>query len=289
MVLDRLAGALTGAGTGFLSTGGNPIGAAVGGLTGLIGGGGGSSSSDDAPSANPFSGPSPFGGQDFFSLYGQAAALANVGAQAAAANAPLTMATTRFAGQSGANIGAMASFIEGLSSGQKSILADALRDSQAARGLQTQEVAGMLDKGQNLAYQTGQAKLALEQLPPAFGYQAGMKQLDTENQMTRDILGTNLAVKSAQEGAKLNIAQNYANNLGNLLETRGATEGRLAEGAQKIAGALALNDAQIIGDLTGVQARTKGDLARIRANTAATKDLRRNAMGIAMTGQNYFA
>lgn len=288
MVLGRLTDALTGAGTGFLATGGNPIGAAVGGLTGLVGGGGGSSSSDAAPSANPFSGPNPFG-TDFFSQYGQAAALANVAAQAAAANAPLTMATTRFAGQSGANIGAMASFIEGLSSGQKSILADALRDSEAARGLQTQEVAGMLDKGQNLAYQTGQAKLALEQLPPAFGYQAGMKQLDTENQMTRDILGTNLAVKSAQEGAKLNIAQNYARDLGGLLQTRATGEKDLALGAQRIAGALALNDAQIIGDLTRTQALTKGDLARIRGNTEATKDLRRNAMGIAMTGQNYFA
>jgi len=54
-------------------------------------------------------------------------------------------------------------------------------------------------------------------------------------------------------------------------------------------GLLALNDASVIGDLTRNQSKVKGDLARIRANTAATKDLRRNAMGIAMSGQNFFA
>ena len=217
---------------------------------------------------------------DYFALYG---------AQAAAANVPLTIAAHRFGQQSGANIGALASYIEGLSSGQKTILKDAAMESQAARQLQSREVAGMLDAGRSLAQEVGQMKTAAEMLNPTFAASAASDSLKADNRLAEALGGTNLGIKAAQEGAKINIAQKYGDTLSSLLGTRAATEGALATGAQRIAGALALNDASTISDLTRNQARVKGDIAKIRASTAATKDLRRNAMGIAMSGHNFFA
>ena len=100
---------------------------------------------------------------DYFALYGS---------QAAAANVPLTIAAQRFAQQSGANVGALASYIEGLSSGQKTILKDAANDSAAARQLQMREVAGMLDAGRRLAEEVGSMKTATEMLNPTFAQKA---------------------------------------------------------------------------------------------------------------------
>jgi hypothetical protein len=217
---------------------------------------------------------------DYFALYGS---------QAAAANVPLTMAALRFAQTTGATTGALGQYVEGLSSGQKTILKDAAQDSSGARASQMAEVMGMLDKGQNLAEETGRAKLGLELLNPTFAAKAGSEALNRDNRLAEALGSTNLGIQAAQEGAKLNIAQKYGDTLSSLLQTRAGTEGLLAQGAQRIAGALALNDASVIGDLTRNQSKVKGDLARIRANTAATKDLRRNAMGIAMSGQNFFA
>ena len=246
--------------------------AGAGSLIGALRGSGGSSSSTGAQQAGI---PG-----DFFELYGS---------QAAAANVPLTIAAQRFAQQSGANIGALASYIEGLSSGQKTILKDAAMDSQAARELQSREVAGMLDAGRRLAQEVGSMKTATEMLNPTFASKAASDSLSADNQLGLALGGTNLGIKAAQEGAKLNIAQKYSDTLSGMLGTRALTEGNLARGAQRIAGELALNDARTISDLTRNQARVKGDIAKIRASTAATKDLRRNAMGIAMSGHNFFA
>ena len=217
---------------------------------------------------------------DYFALYGS---------QAAAANVPLTIAAQRFAQQSGANVGALASYIEGLSSGQKTILKDAAMDSQAARDLQSREVSGMLDAGRRLAEEVGRMKIATEMLNPTFGQKAASDSLNADNQLGLALGGTNLGIKAAQEGAKLNIAQKYSDTLSGMLGTRAVTEGNLATGAQRIAGSLALNDAQTISDLTRNQARVKGDIAKIRASTAATKELRDDAAGRAMSGHNFFA
>ena len=266
-----LGGALSGGLQGFGI--GGPIGAGVGALAGgFLGGGssgGGGGGGGSAQAAIP---------GDYFALYGS---------QAAAANVPLTIAAQRFAQQSGANVGALASYIEGLSSGQKTILKDAAMDSQAARDLQSREVAGMLDAGRRLAEEVGSMKTATEMLNPTFAQKAASDSLNADNQLGLALGGTNLGIKAAQEGAKLNIAQKYSDTLSGMLGTRALTEGNLATGAQRIAGALALNDAQTISDLTRNQARVKGDIAKIRASTAATKDLRRNAMGIAMSGHNF--
>lgn len=254
------------------------IGTAIGGAldigTSFLGGGssgGGGGGGGSAQAAIP---------GDYFALYGS---------QAAAANVPLTIAAQRFAQQSGANVGALASYVEGLSSGQKTILKDAAMDSQAARELQSRDVSGMLDAGRRLAEEVGRMKIATEMLNPTFGQKAASDSLNADNQLGLALGGTNLGIKAAQEGAKLNIAQKYSDTLSGMLGTRAVTEGNLATGAQRIAGALALNDAQTVSDLTRNQAKVKGDIAKIRASTAATKDLRRNAMGIAMSGHNFFA
>ena len=217
---------------------------------------------------------------DYFALYGS---------QAAAANVPLTIAAQRFAQQQGANMGALGTYFEGLSTGQKTILKDAATDSQAARQGQMREVMGMLDAGRSLATEVGQMKTASEMLNPTFAARAGSDSLNADNRLAEALGGTNLGIKTAQEGAKLNIAQKYGDALSSMLATRAVTEGALATGAQRIAGALALNDAQTIGDLTRNQANVKGKLALIRGNTAATRELRQDAMGRAMSGHNFFA
>lgn len=255
------------------------IGTAIGGaldvgasFLGSGGGGGGSSSGGgSAQAAIP---------GDYFALYGS---------QAAAANVPLTLAAQRFAQQQGANMGALGTYFEGLSSGQKTILKDAATDSQAARQGQMREVMGMLDAGRSLATEVGQMKTATEMLNPTFAARAGSDSLNADNRLAEALGGTNLGIKAAQEGAKLNIAQKYADALNYAMGTRAVTAGNLATGAQRIAGALALNDAQSIRDLTLNQAKVKGDLALIRGRTSATRELRQDAMGRAMSGHNFFA
>ena len=112
--------------------------------------------------------------------------------------------------------------------------------------------------------------------------------MDGDIALQKGIADTNLGLKALQESARVNMAQQYAQNLGQAFLTRANTEGSLALGSQRIAGDLAKLDSQIVGNLTLNKARTESDIARLRANAAATKDLRNNAMGIALTGQSYF-
>lgn len=285
---------------------GGPAGAAAGsaiaGGIGAISGSGGQASAQGAPAGT---GGGQYGYQaipyDFFAKYGT---------EAAAANVPLTLAGMRFSNQTAANIGAQGLYGEGLSTGQKTLLADAAKDSEAARNLQTQEVLGMMGAGQRLAEQTGQAKLQLELLNPAFAAQAGSAMLNQDNRLAENLATTNLGLKALQEGAKTNIAQKYADTLGTMLGTRAATEGGLALGqqdiqsklalgqqsvrnqlslgSQRIAGALALGDQGIIGDLARNQAKVKGNIAQIHANAMATNDLRNRSAARALNAQAFF-
>ena len=201
------------------------IGTAIGGALDIgasfLGGGGGGGSSSGGGGSAQAGIPG-----DYFALYGS---------QAAAANVPLTLAAQRFAQQQGANMGALGTYFEGLSSGQKTILKDAATDSQAARQGQMREVMGMLDAGRSLAQEVGQMKTATEMLNPTFAARAGSDSLNADNRLAEALGGTNLGVKAAQEGAKLNIAQKYGDALSNMLGTRATTEGLLATGAQRIA------------------------------------------------------
>ena len=157
-------------------------------------------------------------------------------------------------------MGALGTYFEGLSSGQKTILKDAATDSQAARQGQMREVMGMLDAGRSLATEVGQMKTATEMLNPTFAARAGSDSLNADNRLAEALGGTNLGVKAGQEGAKLNIAQKY----GDALRHVGDQGLRKVPGDRRTAYCrrVALNDAQTISDLTRNQARVKGDMLR---------------------------
>ena len=134
----------------------------------------------------------------------------------------------------------------------------------------------------------GKARLGVALLDPQYMAQAATAARQGDNALAKSLGETNLGIKALQEAAKGNIAQEYARNLGTIATTRAAAQSALAQGAQRIAGQLQLGDQNIMGNLTLNKARTESDLSRIRANTAATKDLRANAVNIAMAGQRYF-
>lgn len=289
---------LPGLGTAVGGILGGPGGAAIGGglgsaLGGLFGGGGSSSkSSSSSAGATP---------TDYFALFG---------AQAAAANAPVTLAGTRYGSTLGSQAGALGLLGSTLAGSGRDILTGAINRAQiadAARGAEVKEAtAGKFDvqqqatKGQyDLANTATQGRLALSLINPQAAATAGAAALQGDIALQKGLADTNLGLKAMQEAAGLNIAQQYANNLGQAFLTRAATEGSLATGAQNIAGQLALGrqqgdiamaqlDQQLIGNLTMNKAKTESDIARMRANAAATKDLRNNAMGIALAGQRYF-
>jgi len=275
-LLGRAGGAASGAAAGSAL---GPIGAIGGGILGAIGGGGsrssGSSNSSDA---------------DFFAQFG---------AQAAQANAPLTLAGSRFGQTLGAQIGALGLLGRGQNQANQNILLGAINRAQSADAARQAEILeatrGKLDIGQEavkgqfgLTDKSLQGQIALNLLAPNFAAQAGSAALAGDIALQKSISDTNLGLQALQESAKTNIATNYAKNLGDAFLVRATTEGNLATGAQRIAGDLARLDAGIVGNLTLNKAQTESDIARTRASAAATKDLRRNATNIALTGQRYF-
>ena len=271
------------------------LGTGIGGglISGLFGGGRSSSrSSGSSGGATP---------ADYFALYG---------ARAAAENAPITVAGTRYGSVLGSQAGALGLLGSTLAGSGRDILAGAINRAQISdlsRGAEIKEAtAGKFDvqqqatKGQYDLANTGtQGRVALSLINPQAASTAGTAALQGDISLQKSLADTNLGLKAMQEAAGLNIAQQYAQNLGQAFLTRAATEGNLATGAQNIAGQLALGrqkgdiamaqlDQQLIGNLTMNKAKTESDISRLRANAAATKDLRNNAMGIALAGQRYF-
>lgn len=292
---------LPGLGTAVGGIFGGPVGATVGGGIGSALGslfGGGSSSRSSSGSSGGSGGATP---ADYFALFG---------AQAAAANAPVTLAGTRYGSELGSQAGALGLFGTTLAGANRDILTGAINRAQiadVARGAEIKEAtAGKFDvqekatTGQYTLANTGtQGRVALSLINPQAASAAGAAALQGDISLQKGLADTNLGLKAMQEAAGLNIAQQYAQNLGQAFLTRAATEGNLATGAQNIAGQLALGrqkgdiamaqlDQQLIGNLTMNKAKTESDIARLRANAAATKDLRNNAMGIALAGQRYF-
>lgn len=233
---------------------------------GSSGGGGGSSS----PQSNPL---------DFYARYG---------AEAAAANNPLTLATSEFANALSSSTYGQALLAQGLNQGSLTALQDAKTRGDAITGLQTSEVAKLLSAGIGLQEDLGKARLGVALLGPQFMAQAATAAREGDNSLAKSLGETNLGIRALQETAKGNIAQQFSKDLGTLATTRAAAQSALAQGAQRIAGQLQLGDQNILGNLTLNKAKTESDLSRIRANTAATKDLRANAVNIAMAGQRYF-
>lgn len=280
---------------------GGPLGGTIGGGLGSIANslfGGGSSSRSSSGSSGGSGGAAPI---DYFARFG---------AEAAAANSPITLAGTRYGSVLGSQAGALGLLGSTLAGANRNILAGAIERAQIAdlaKGVEIKEAtAGKFDVQQqatagqyNLANTGTQGRIALSLINPQAASAAGAAALQGDISLQKGLADTNLGLKAMQEAAGLNIAQQYAQNLGQAFLTRAATEGNLATGAQNIAGQLALGrqkgdiamaqlDQQLIGNLTMNKAKTESDIARLRANAAATKDLRNNAMGIALAGQRYF-
>ena len=243
------------------------IGSVLGGGSSGGGGGGGSS----AAQSNPL---------DFYARYG---------AEAAAANNPLTLATSEFANALSSSTYGQALLAQGLNQGSLSALQDARTRGDAITGLQTSEVAKLLSAGIGLQEDLGKARLGVALLGPQFMAQAATAARQGDNELAKSLGETNLGIRALQETAKGNIAQQFSKDLGTIATTRAAAQSALAQGAQRIAGQLQLGDQNILGNLTLNKAKTESDLSRIRANTAATKELRDNAVNIAMAGKRYFA
>ena len=243
------------------------IGSVLGGGSSGGGGGGGSS----AAQSNPL---------DFYARYG---------AEAAAANNPLTLATSEFANALSSSTYGQALLAQGLNQGSLSALQDARTRGDAITGLQTSEVAKLLSAGIGLQEDLGKARLGVALLGPQYMAQAATAARKGDNELAKSLGETNLGIRALQETAKGNIAQQFSKDLGTIATTRAAAQSALAQGAQRIAGQLQLGDQNIMGNLTLNKAKTESDLSRIRANTAATKELRDNAVNIAMAGKRYFA
>ena len=267
MPVPALLGTLgTAALTGAATTAGSAI---VGNLMG--GGKKSSSGSTTGSGTNPL---------DFYAQYGAAAA---------AANNPLTLATSEFGNALSSSTYANALLGQALQQGSATALSDAASRGATATQLQANEVATLLGKGLGLQEDLGKARLGVALLGPQYLAQAATAARKGDNELAKSLGETNLGIRALQETAKANIAQQFAQNLGTLATTRATTQGALATGAQRIAGQLALGDQNIIGNLTLNKAKTESDIARNRANVAAQKDLRANAVNIALAGQRFFA
>ena len=266
MPVPALLGTL---GTAALTGAATSAGSAI--VGNLLGGKKGSSGSSSGSGGSPL---------DFY---------ANYGAQAAAAQNPLSFGFNEASNALQSSTYGNALLAQALQQGSATALSDAASRGAAATQLQANEVATLLGKGLGLQEDLGKARLGVALLGPQYLAQAATAARKGDNELAKSLGETNLGIRALQETAKANIAQQFAQNLGTLATTRATTQGALATGAQRIAGQLALGDQNIVGNLTLNKAKTESDIARIRANTAATKDLRSNAVNIALAGQRFFA
>ncbi len=214
---------------------------------------------------------------------------AKYGAQAAAANNPLTLATSEFGAALQGSTYSQALLAQGLSSGSSTALADAATRGNVGTQLQASEVAQLINKGIGLQEDLGKARLGVALLGPQFMAQAATAARDGDNALAKSLAETNLDILRRQEISKAAIAEQFSEDIGTIATTRAAAQSALAQGAQRIAGQLQLGDQNIMGNLTLNKAKTESELSRIRANTSATKELRSNAVNIALAGQRYFA
>ena len=289
-IIGAVAPAVVGAAASSLFGGGSSGGGSSGGSSGGVGGGGQQQAA--GYQRTPL---------DFYAQYGAAAA---------AANNPLTLATGEFGAVLESSTYAQALLAQALQQGSAKALNDAAFRGNTATQLQGSEVAQLLNAGIGLQEDLGKARLGVALLGPQYMAQAATAARAGDNELAKSLGETNLGIRALQEASKANIAQEFNKNLGTLATTRAAAQSALATGAQRIAGQLQLNNQQIggqlrlgdqrirgqlalgdqniMGNLTLNKAKTESDIARIRANTAATKDLRANAVNIAMAGQRYF-
>lgn len=295
---DVVGAALPIAGGAIGTAIGGPVGGAIGsslggGIGGAIAGG---PDQPSAPGGGMPGGAMPGGGYggiplDYYAGYGAAAAQAQL---------PLTLAATRFGGANASNVGALSLLAQTQSTGQLGIVQDALTRSaihaqnqanlnqlaQASRG----NLAFAQQQGANaLNQRLGEARLGVGLLEPQFIAQSAAAARAGDNDLALSQGKTNQGLRALEQSAKLNLAQQYAADLGSIAKTRATAMGNLALGSQRIAGQLALGDQNIFGNLTLNKAKTESDIARTRATADATKDLRANAAKMALGAQRSFA
>ena len=227
--------------------------AAIGGLFGGGGGGGGSS-------ATPV---------DYYALYG---------AQAAAANNPLTAAMQGLAVLQGSFGGALGLQGSTIASSQLSVLKEALDQAQKQTATQASITAASAGAGLDVKKQEALSKLGTELAAPQLLGQAGSAALAGENQLATQLAQSNVGLKTLQEQTRANVAQTQANTLADVFKTRAETEGRLALGSQ----------ARETG-LQMTQAKTLSDLATIKGQTKAQLALKQFGANQALAGQRFFA
>lgn len=238
-----------------LITGGASVLSSV--LPGLLAGRGGSSSGGgSAPT-------------DYYSLFG---------AQAAAANNPLTAAMQGLAVLQGAFGGALGLEGSTLASSQLSVLKEALDQAQKQTATQASITAGTAGAGVDLKKQLGQARIGTELSGAQLLGQAGSAAIGGENQLAQSLASTNLGLRQLQEATRSAVAQKQSDTLADVFNQRASTEGKLALGAQALESGLKLQ-----------QAKTLSDLANIQGQTKAQKFLKDVGYQRALAGTRFFA
>ena len=206
---------------------------------------------------------------DFYEQYG---------AQAAAANNPLTAAMQALSVLQGSLGGALGQEGTTLSSAQLTVLAEAANQAKAQTNTQASEVARLFGAGADLQKLLGSARIQAELLGPTFQAGAADAAYKGENDLAKGLASANLNLKSLQESARLQAGLDQAQTLGNVFETRAANEGKLALGAQALQSGLQLQQAKTLSDLAKIQGQTKAQLA-----------MKRFGAGMALAGTRAFA
>ena len=180
----------------------------------LFGGSSSSSSSSDSAQQQQQGGyqGSPL---DFYAKYG---------AQAAAANNPLTLATSEFGAALQSSTYGQALLAQALQQGSATALADAATRGNTATQLQASEVAQLLNAGIGLQEDLGKARLGVALLGPQYMAQAATAARAGDNELAKSLGETNLGIRALQEASKANIAQEFNKNLGTLATTRAAAQ-----------------------------------------------------------------
>lgn len=230
------------------------LGALAGGLGSLFGGGGGGGGGAS---------------QDYYSLFG---------AQAAAANVPLTAAMQGLSVLQGALGGTLGLQGTTEASAQLSILKEAIDRSQKQSSTQASITGAASGAGIDLLKNLGMARLGTELAGPTLLSQAGSQALKGETDLAKGLAATSKDIQGLQEATRAQVAQKQADTLASVFSQRAATEGALALGAQKLQSGLKLQQAKTISDLQNIRGQTQAQLA-----------LKRFGAGQALAGQRYFA
>jgi hypothetical protein len=206
---------------------------------------------------------------DYYALFG---------AQAAAANNPLTAAMQGLATLTGAYGGALGLEGNTIASSQLSVLKEALDQAQKKSATQASITAAAAGAGIDTAKNLAAAKLSTELAGPNYLAQAGSASLAGENELAKTLAQSNIGLKTLQEQTRAEIAAQQAGAVASAFKTRANTEGSLALGSQGRETALQLEQARTLGDLTKIKAQTKSQLA-----------IKQFGANQALAGQRFFA